>query len=87
MIIRWGGDAWEEWGGANRFLSVALPCAWALIAASVVGLVARTPLAGRLAGAAGGLALLAGNLNFCCFPHGSWPLAMGQRSWPIGHGH
>lgn len=31
-----GGDAWERWGGANRFVSIAMPLLFALVAAVLV---------------------------------------------------
>jgi len=27
-----GGDAWEEWGGSNRYVSIAMPCFFVLLA-------------------------------------------------------
>jgi arabinofuranosyltransferase len=30
-----GGDAWEEWGGSNRYVSVAMPCFFVLLARSL----------------------------------------------------
>lgn len=37
-----GGDSWEWWGGANRFIAVAMPGLFVAIAASLVWIAART---------------------------------------------
>jgi hypothetical protein len=44
-----GGDAWESWGGANRFLSVVMPIAFVLLSASLSSVAGA--LVGRIRGA------------------------------------
>lgn len=51
-----GGDAWDWWGGANRFLSPAMPAFFILFALAADDLRLRVPK--RLRAAAAGLALL-----------------------------
>jgi arabinofuranosyltransferase len=43
-----GGDAWESWGGANRYVCIAMPVFFVLLAASLAeaGLVIRRAAAG-----------------------------------------
>ena len=41
-----GGDAWEEWGGANRYIAPAMPCLFVLISALINEL--HLPVARRL---------------------------------------
>jgi hypothetical protein len=45
-----GGDAWEDWGGSNRFLSVVMPVLFVLLGQVLADLAA---LAGRLRPASG----------------------------------
>jgi len=50
-----GGDAWESWGGANRYVCVAMPAFFILffLGLAEIGRRARTCLAGRPPGGSG----------------------------------
>jgi hypothetical protein len=67
-----GGDAWEWWGGSNRFISIAMPLLFVMAATSLVGLL-RRPAWSASAGAwtvAGALAL--NLLAFSTSPIPAW---------------
>lgn len=47
-----GGDAWENWGGSNRYVTIAMPCFFIafMYALERVGAAAKEYLAGRASG-------------------------------------
>lgn len=89
-----GGDAWEEWGGSNRYISLAMPLFFILLARAlfdVGGLVRHSARLTRLRIPVYGALLLSSLLSLNCIygaeALGEWALRTRPMHAVTNHGH